>query len=61
MAGPFDDKQDKSIEDAVQQFVHARSHGREPDIGEFVKQYPDIEHHLRQRAQNVTKFVAVGF
>jgi serine/threonine protein kinase/Tfp pilus assembly protein PilF len=59
MAGPIGDNQDKSIEEAVQQFVHARSHGREPDIDEFVKQYPELEHQLRQRLQNLEKIDAL--
>ena len=42
MDGPIGDNQDKSIEEAVQQFVHARSHGQEPDTDEFVKQYPEL-------------------
>jgi len=59
MAGPIDDNQDKSIEEAVQQFVHARSHGQEPDTDEFVKQYPELEHQLRQRLQNLEKIDAL--
>jgi serine/threonine-protein kinase len=59
MAGPIGNNQDKSIEDAVQQFVHARSHGREPDIDKFVRQYPELEHQLRQRLQNLEKIDAL--
>ncbi|MBL7187070.1 MAG: serine/threonine-protein kinase [Phycisphaerae bacterium] len=59
MAEPIGDNQDKSIEEAVQQFVHARSHGQEPDTDEFVKQYPELEHQLRQRLQNLEKIDAL--
>ncbi len=59
MAGPIGNNQDKSIEEAVQRFVHARSHGREPDTDEFVKQYPGLEHRLRRRLQNLEKIDAL--
>ena len=59
MAGPINDNQEKSIEEAVQQFVDAQLQGREPDIDEFVKQYPQIEHRLRQRIQNLEKIDAL--
>ncbi len=59
MTGPISDNQDKSIEEAVQQFVHARSHGQQPDTDEFVKQYPELEHQLRQRLQNLEKIDAL--
>jgi len=59
MARPIGNNQDKSIEEAVQQFVHARSHGQEPDIDEFVKQYPELERQLRQRLQNLEKIDAL--
>ena len=55
MAKPNGDNQDKSIENAVQQFVHTQSHGQEPDIDEFVKQYPELENQLRQRLLNLNK------
>ncbi|MHC4175357.1 MAG: protein kinase domain-containing protein, partial [Planctomycetota bacterium] len=59
MAEPIGDNQEKSIEEAVQQFVHARSHGQEPDTDEFVKQYPELEQQLRQRLQNLEKIDAL--
>ncbi len=34
MTGPINNNQDKSIEEAVQQFVDAQLQGREPDIDE---------------------------
>ncbi len=55
MAKPIGNNQKNDLEKAVEQFVHARSHGREPDIDEFVKQYPELENQLRQRLQNLEK------
>jgi serine/threonine protein kinase len=51
--------QDKSIEEAVRQFVDAQSQGREPDIDEFVKQYPQLERKLRKRIRNLEKINAL--
>ena len=59
MAEQINNDQDKSIEEAVQQFVDAQSRGREPNIDEFVKQYPRFEHHLRRRIQNLDKINAL--
>ena len=59
MAGPINDNQEKSIEEAVQQFVDAQLQGREPDIDEFVKQYPQFEHQIRKRIQNLEKIDAL--
>ena len=59
MAGPIGDKQENIVEKAVQQFIHARSHGQEPDTDEFVKQYPELEQQLRQRLQNLEKIDAL--
>ena len=55
MAKPTDDNQKDAIEEAVQQFVDARFRGREPDIDEFVKQYPELEHQIRQKIRNLRK------
>ena len=55
MVGPVDDNQKNVLAEAVQRFVHARSQGKEPNIEEFVKQYPELEHQLRQRLQNLEK------
>jgi len=59
MAKQINNNQDKSIEEAVQKFVDAQTQGREPDIDEFVKQYPQFEHRLRQRIQNLDKIDAL--
>ncbi len=55
MAGLIDDNQEKTIEEAVQQFVDAQLQGQKPNIDEFVKQYPEIEDKLRQRIRNLQK------
>jgi len=55
MAGLIDDNQEKTIEEAVQQFVDAQLLGEKPNIDEFVKQYPEIEDKLRQRIRNLQK------
>jgi serine/threonine protein kinase len=52
---PLDDNQIKAIEEAVRKFVEARWHGQEPDIEAFVKQYPGLEHRLRQDIQAMQK------
>ena len=59
MVGPVDDDQKNVLAEAVRRFVHARSQGKEPDIGEFVKQYPELEHQLRQRLQNLERIDAL--
>jgi len=41
------------IEQAVQRFVDAQLQGQQPDIDEFVKQYPEFESRIRQRIQNL--------
>ena len=55
MAGLIDDNQEKTVEEAVQQFVDAQLQGQKPNIDEFVKQYPEIEDKLRQRIRNLQK------
>ena len=55
MAGLIDDNQKNAVEEAVQQFVEMRMQGREPDINEFVKQYPELEYQIRQKIRNLRK------
>jgi len=59
MAGPVNDKQENVIEEAVRQFVDARWQGKEPDIDEFVRQYPGLDYQIRQRIQDVQKIDAL--
>ncbi len=55
MAGPIDDNQKRILEEAVQQFVDAQLQGREPDIDEFVKRYPEFEDQIRKRIGKLKK------
>lgn len=55
MTEPIKDNQNEFIEEAIQQFVDAKLQGLQPDINEFVKQYPEIEHRIRNRIQNIEK------
>jgi len=59
MAEQNDDNQERFIKDAVQQFVDAQIEGQQPDLDEFVKKYPEFEHQIRQRIQNVRKINAL--
>ena len=53
MARPVDDDREKVIEEAAREFVDARWRGEEPDVDEFVGQYPQLERQLRQRIQDI--------
>jgi len=53
MATPVDDNPEKVIEEAAREFVDARWRGEEPDVDEFVGQYPQLERQLRQRIQDI--------
>jgi len=55
MTGLNDDDQDSSLDQAVQQFIDARLRGQEPDIDEFVRQYPEFEEQIRQKLQNIQR------
>ena len=59
MAEQINDNQERSIRDAVQQFVDEQIDGQEPDIDEFVRKYPEFEHQIRQRISNVHKVDAL--
>ena len=53
MAESLGDNQKRILEEAVQQFVDAQLDGQELIVDEFIKQYPDLEEHLRQRIDNL--------
>ncbi|MHC4462804.1 MAG: protein kinase domain-containing protein [Planctomycetota bacterium] len=53
MAIPVDDHPEHVIEEAAREFVNALWRGEEPDVDEFVKQCPQLEHELRQRIQDI--------
>ncbi|MEJ2704214.1 MAG: protein kinase, partial [Sedimentisphaerales bacterium] len=53
MATPVEDNQEHVIGEAAREFVDARWRGEEPDVDEFVRQYPHFEYELRQRIQDI--------
>jgi hypothetical protein len=55
MAETIGDNQEHILREAVRQFIDAQLQGREPDIDEFVKQYPELEHRIRQKICNLHK------
>jgi serine/threonine protein kinase len=55
MIDELDDKQKAFLEDAVEQYVEEQLQGREPDINEFVKKYPDLKNQVRKRIQKLQK------
>jgi serine/threonine protein kinase/tetratricopeptide (TPR) repeat protein len=55
MANRIDDNQENILGQAVQQFIDARLQGREPDLNEFVKQYPQLELQIRRKIRNLGK------
>ncbi|MHC4537390.1 MAG: serine/threonine-protein kinase, partial [Planctomycetota bacterium] len=54
-----ENNQEGILEEAVQRFVDAQLRGQQLDIGEYVRQYPDLEHHLRRRLQNLERIGAL--
>ncbi|MCP4608879.1 MAG: protein kinase [Planctomycetes bacterium] len=55
MANSGNNNQDSVIEKVLKKFVDEYLHGQQPDIEEFIRQYPDFEDLLRQRIQNLLK------
>jgi hypothetical protein len=55
MAGPIGNNQEDSLRKAVRQFIDARLQGQEPDLDEFVRQYPEFEDRIRQKVRNLQK------
>jgi tetratricopeptide (TPR) repeat protein len=53
MAESFEDNQKDVLEKAVQRFIDAHLAGQEPDIDEFVKDYPGLEDKIRQRIHDL--------
>jgi len=49
MTGPDNENQIQILESAVQRFMDSRLDGQEPEIDEFVKEYPGFEEQVRQR------------
>jgi serine/threonine protein kinase/tetratricopeptide (TPR) repeat protein len=55
MTGLNDDNRESLLDRAVQQFVDARLRGEQPEIEEFVKQYPELEHQIREKIRNLQR------
>jgi serine/threonine protein kinase/tetratricopeptide (TPR) repeat protein len=55
MTGLNADNKKSNLDEAVQQFIDARLRGEEPDIDEFVRQYPEFEDQIRQKVRNLQK------
>jgi len=59
MAKPIDDNQNHAIEEAMEQFVDSQLWEQEPNVDEFVKQYPEFEHQIRKRIRKIQKIHAL--
>jgi serine/threonine-protein kinase len=55
MTESMDDKNEGIIKEAVQQFIDAQLRGEKHDIKEFVRQYPDLEHEIRESIQDAQR------
>lgn len=55
MAKPTDDRKKNVIIDAVQRFAIAQSQGTEPDIDEFVEQYPGLQSQIKEKIQDMLR------
>ncbi|MBL7186291.1 MAG: tetratricopeptide repeat protein [Phycisphaerae bacterium] len=55
MADSTENNQESVIDEAVQQFVNARLQGQEPDLDEFVKNYPSLEHQIRRKIEKIQR------
>ena len=55
MTEPMGDNHEDSLRKAVRQFIDAQLQGQEPDIEEFVRQYPEFEDRIRQKVRNLQK------
>jgi serine/threonine protein kinase len=59
MAGSIDDSQESIIKEAVQHFVDAQLRDEEPDIDEFVRQYPNLDRQIRESIRDAQKIDAL--
>jgi serine/threonine protein kinase/Flp pilus assembly protein TadD len=55
MSETIDDNQKDRIKKAVQDFIDAQLEGHEPDIDQFVKQYPHLEHQIKQSIRDMQR------
>ena len=59
MVESADKNHESIIKEAVQQFVDAQLRGEKLDIDAFVRQYPDLEHQIRESIQDMQKINAL--
>ncbi|MHC4300176.1 MAG: protein kinase domain-containing protein [Planctomycetota bacterium] len=59
MADSNSNNRENDFEEALRQFVDARMRGDKPGIDEFVKEYPEFEHQIRQKVQSLQKIDAL--
>ena len=59
MAGPIDDNHERAFEEALEQFVDSRLWGEEPDVDEFVKQFPAFEDQIRKSIRKIQRIDAL--
>lgn len=49
------DNQEDILNEAVEEYIESQLKGEEPEIDEFVKKYPEFEHQIREKIQNLKK------
>jgi non-specific serine/threonine protein kinase len=59
MTGAIDNNQERIVKEAIREFADARLRGEQPEIDEFVKRYPDLDHQVREGIQNLQKINAL--
>jgi serine/threonine-protein kinase len=59
MAGHIDENHERIFEEALEQFVDSHLWGKEPDVDEFVRQYPEFEHQIRKRIHKIQRIDAL--
>jgi len=59
MTRPVEDNQEDIVKEAVRKFVDARWQDHEPDIDEFLEQYPGLEHQIRQGIRDAKRIDAL--
>ena len=59
MIADRDDKKADGLDDALTRFVNAYVQGEEPDVDEFVEQYPQHEAQIRKRVQSLREVDAL--
>ena len=52
MAKQDNNSLDRVLNEAVQEFLASGFRGEEPDLDDFVKQYPDLEQRIRQKVRD---------